>query len=274
MEDKLCASDIISRLPKGCLCKKAVCFDILDSTNIKAKQLAEQGEEEGLLIVAQEQSAGRGRRGRRWSSEAATGIYMTLLLRPKLLPQNVSGLTLLAALALTDAIREVCGIETQIKWPNDVVIAKKKICGILTEMSSEENVIHYVILGIGINANATAFPKEIEDMATSIYLHTGKRVNRCELIAGVVQRFCEYYERFCKEQDLTSFVEAYNSVLANRDKEVKVYYGMVESAVTEEIDLGVARGIDREGALLIEIDGTIKRIVSGEVSVRGLYGYV
>ena len=272
--DKLYAPDILSRISDSCLCKKVECFESLDSTNIKAKQLAELGEEEGALVVAEEQTAGKGRRGRGWASEAGTGIYMTLLLRPKLSPHRVSGLTLLAALAVTQAIREVCGVEARIKWPNDVIIAKKKICGILTEMSSEENYIHYVVVGIGINVNAEAFPKEIEDIATSVFLQTGSKVNRCELTASVVQHFCRYYEAFCKEQDLRSVIEEYDAVLANRDKEVKVYYGMVEHATPEQTDTGIARGIDSEGALLVEIDGSIKRILSGEVSVRGLYGYV
>lgn len=272
--DKLYAPDILSRISDDCLCKKVECFDTLDSTNIRAKQLAELGEEEGVLVIAEEQNAGKGRRGRGWSSEAGVGIYMTLLLRPKLPPYRVSGLTLLAALALTKAIWEVCRVEAEIKWPNDVIIAKKKICGILTEMSSEENYIHYVVVGIGMNVNAAAFPEEIENIATSIFIQTGKKVNRCELAASVVQHFCKYYERFCIEQDLSSVAREYNAVLANRDKEVKVYYGMVENASPEQIDIGIAKGIDSEGALLVEIDGQIKKIVSGEVSVRGLYGYV
>lgn len=272
--DKLYAPDILSRLPKDCICRKVESFEVIDSTNTKVKQLAELGEEEGTLVVAEEQTAGKGRRGRNWKSDTGVGIYMTLLLRPKLLPVKVSGLTLLAALALTKAVREVCGIEAQIKWPNDVIIAKKKICGILTEMSSEENYIHYVAVGIGINANTAFFPEEIQDTATSIYLQTGKKTDRMELTAAWVKHFCEYYQQFVKEQDLSFVIEEYNRVLANKDQEVRVYYGMVEQTDLENTDVGIARGIDREGALLVESEGQIKRIVSGEVSVRGLYGYV
>ena len=272
--DTLYAPDILSRLPESCLCRKVECFSSIDSTNTKAKQLAELGEAEGTLVTAEEQTAGKGRRGRSWESEPGVGIWMTLLLRPSLLPVKVSGLTLLAALALVRAIKDVCRLDAQIKWPNDVILAKKKICGILTEMSSEENYVNYVVTGIGINANTTSFPKEIEKTATSIFQQTGKKVDRSELIASMIRILCSDYGRFVKEQDLSSFVEEYNDVLANRDKEVCVYYGMVEQSSPENTERGVAKGIDHDGALLVEIDGRIKRIMSGEVSVRGVYGYV
>lgn len=272
--DRLYGFDILSRLSKDCLCKKVEYFEKLDSTNTKAKQLAELGAEEGTLVVAESQTAGKGRRGRGWDSEPGVGIWMTLLLRPSLPPVKVSGITLLSALALTKALREVCDVRAEIKWPNDVIVDKKKICGILTEMSSEENYIHYAVVGIGINVNTTKFPKEIEEIAGSILGQTGIRVNRCELLASTVQHFCQYYEQFIREQDLSSFIEDYNAVLANLGREVKVYYGMVENATKEQTDTGIARGIDSDGALLVEIDGQIKRILSGEVSVRGLYGYV
>lgn len=270
----LYAPDILSRLPENCLCRKVECFDLVDSTNTKAKQLAELGGEEGTLVVAEAQTAGKGRRGRNWASEPGVGIWMTLILRPSLSPAKVSGITLLTALALTKAIQELYGVRAEIKWPNDVILAKKKICGILTEMSSEENYVNYVVTGIGINANTTSFPKEIEKTATSIFQQTGKKVDRSELIASMIRILCSDYGRFVKEQDLSSFVEEYNDVLANRDKEVCVYYGMVEQSSPENTERGVAKGIDHDGALLVEIDGRIKRIMSGEVSVRGVYGYV
>lgn len=272
--DRLYAPDIMSRLPQNGICQKVLSFESVDSTNTKVKQLAELGEAEGTLVVAEEQTAGKGRRGRGWQSEPGVGIWMTLLLRPKLLPTKVSGLTLLSALALTRGIQEVCGVSAQIKWPNDVVIAKKKICGILTEMSSEENYIHYVVVGIGINANTKEFPEEIKNIASSIYAESGKKVDRCELTARVVSIFCEYYRQFIKDQDLSSFIEEYNNVLVSKDQEVRVYYGMVEETALEDTDVGIARGINKEGALLVETKTQMKEIVSGEVSVRGLYGYI
>ena len=272
--DMLYAPDILSRLPENCLCRKVECFSSIDSTNTKAKQLAELGEAEGMLVTAEKQTAGKGRRGRSWESEPGVGIWMTLLLRPSILPVKVSGLTLLAALALVRAIKDVCRLDAQIKWPNDVILAKKKICGILTEMSSEENFVHYVVVGIGINANMASFSREVEETATSIYLQSGKKINRAELAAAWIQSFCEYYGQFVKRQDLSFVTEEYNSVLANKDKEVRVYYGMAGQTSLENTDVGIARGIDRDGALLVDMEGQRKRIVSGEVSVRGLHGYV
>ncbi len=271
--DKLYAPDILSRLSEDCICREIKSFETVDSTNTKAKQLAELGAEEGTLIVAEEQTAGKGRRGRKWKTEKGSGIWMTLLLRPDMHPSKVSGITLLTALAVVQGIYEVCGATAQIKWPNDVVIAKKKICGILTEMSSEENYIHYVVSGIGINVNHTSFPEELQN-ASSIFLETGKKVDRCELTAHILQIFSSFYTRYVEEQSLSSFVDAYNSVLANKDQEVRVYYGLAEETDEEKAEIGIARGINQEGALLVEMENGIREIISGEVSVRGLYGYI
>lgn len=272
--DKLYAPEIESYLPENGVCRKVECFDVIDSTNSYAKQLAEQGEPEGTLVVADRQTAGRGRRGRNWESPSNANVFMTLLLRPKLHPSKVSGITLLSALALTRAIGEMASVEAKIKWPNDVVIGKKKICGILTEMSSEENFIHYAVVGIGINVNRQHFSEELKENASSIYLETGEKLNRCALAARTIALFGEYYRQYERDGNLSFFVEEYNQVLANRNQEVRVYYGMVEDATEDNTEVGIARGIDEEGALLVEIDGKEKRIVSGEVSVRGLYGYV
>ena len=272
--DKMYGPDILSRIDKDCLCKQVESFECIDSTNTKVKQLAEAFAKEGLLVVAEEQTGGKGRRGRVWKSEPGIGIWMSLLLRPTLPTEQISGLTLLAALAIAGAVEKLCKLPCQIKWPNDVVVAKKKICGILTEMSTEENYIHYVVVGMGINANTLSFPDEIKETATSLFLQTGKKVDRAELTAMITQRLCAYYERFEKEGDLTSFIDEYNEKLANKEREVRIYHGMVEKCSKEDIETGVAKGIDKTGALLVEVDGQTKRVVSGEVSVRGLYGYV
>lgn len=275
LPDRLYAPEILSYLPKDCLCHTVECLQITDSTNTRVKQLAESGSREGTLVLAEEQTAGRGRRGRSWVSAPGVGIWMSLLLRPKLPPEKVSGLTLLTALALTKAVKRVCHLDAEIKWPNDVMIAKKKICGILTEMSSEENYIHYVAVGIGINANTVDFPEELRESATSLYQEGNRRVNRNELAAAWAACFCEYYERFIELQSLSFVTEEYNSLLVNRNREVRIYYGMTEQALQADTDNGIARGIDENGALLVELkDGTTKRVVSGEVSVRGIYGYV
>lgn len=272
--DMILAPEIESYLPERGICHRVECLDEVDSTNNYVKKLAEQGEPEGTLVTASRQTAGRGRRGRSWDSPEGVNIFMTLLLRPKLHPARVSGITLLAALALVSAVMEKGCVEVEIKWPNDVVIAKKKICGILTEMSSEENYVNYAVLGMGINVNQQEFPDELRDKATSLSRETGEKWNRCALAARTVTIFGEYYRQYESDGNLSHFVEQYDKVLANRDRQVRVYGGMVEDVARECVRTGIARGIDQEGALLVEIDGKEERIMSGEVSVRGLYGYV
>lgn len=272
--DKLYAPYIESMLKSECVCDSVQCFETIDSTNIKAKQLAEAGEKEGSLIVADKQTAGRGRRGRSWDSKSGTGIFMSLILRPDIPPVNVSGITLVAAMAIARAIENVCVIKAQIKWPNDIVLGKKKICGILTEMSSEMNYVHYAVVGIGINVNNEKFDEKIEDTATSIYLETGVRVDRDRLAAEIMNCFDVYYRRFIESKGLEPLVEEYNSMLANLDKEVKVLFGLAEDYDEDKAKCGIARGIDKDGALIVETKLETLHVVSGEVSVRGLYGYV
>ena len=272
--DRLYAADIESRIDKGSLCQKVESFDTTDSTNTRAKQLAELGEREGTLIVAEEQTEGKGRRGRHWESKPFTSVYMSMILRPHIDPAHISGMTLLAALAVVKAIKQVCSTQPFIKWPNDIVLEKKKICGILTEMSSELDYINYAVVGIGINVNNSSFPEEIKDKATSIYLETGKKQDRAQLAAITAQYFGEYYREFIEAKSLKPFISEYNALLINRDKEVKILYGMQENASENKIETGIARGINDSGALVVDTAHGIECVVSGEVSVRGLYGYV
>ena len=252
-------ADIESRLGRDCLFHKADCYNVIDSTNTRAKQLAELGEEEGTLIIAERQTSGKGRRGRQWDSGAGTGIYMSMILRPVIEPSSVPGITLVAALAVVSAA-------------NDIVLDKKKICGILTEMSSEMDYINYVVVGIGINANNEHFSEEIEETATSIYLQTGQKTDRAGLAACIAGCFSRYYKEFTRARSLGPFVDEYNSVLANKDQEVKILYGMQEDR--NKTETGIARGINKDGALLVDTGHGTECVVSGEVSVRGLYGYV
>ncbi len=272
--DRLLSPEIESRLSPECICRKVDCYDRLDSTNSRVKELAERGEPEGTLVVAEEQTAGKGRRGRDWSSEPGVGIWMSLLLRPEMRPQEISCLTLVTALAVAEGIRWACGVSTQIKWPNDVILHGKKLCGILTEMSSERDYIHYVVVGIGINANTSVFPEDIGKKATSVRLETGEKVDRPAVIAAVWEAFTCYYRKYLRTGDMTLLQEEYNRQLINLNRQVRVYYGMIENADREQTETGIARGIDREGALLVETEQGIRAVVSGEVSVRGVYGYV
>ena len=246
-----------------------VCFfRQIDSTNLEVKRRADQGARGPLLIVADEQTAGRGRRGRNWSSPPGTSIYMSLLLRPKIRPENASMLTLVCALAVAGAIAETTGLGTAIKWPNDVVIRGKKICGILTEMNTEMGEIGFVVPGIGINVNTTDFPEEIRETATSLKLELGRDVLRTPVVAAFVRCFARYYETFLKTEDLSELKPVYEKLLVNRDRQVLVLDPAGEWK-------GVAKGITRTGELLVQReDGSIAEVRSGEVSVRGIYGYV
>lgn len=198
---------------------------------------------------------------------------MTLLLRPQINPANASMLTIVAAMAVTMAIRRAVAetgadVECHIKWPNDVVINKKKVCGILTEMSAELDCIHYVVIGIGINVNTTEFADEIKETASSLFVETGKNIKRSRIVALFAEEFTKYYQKFLNTGDLSGLVQDYNEMLINAGRQVRI-------CDAKEEFTGVAAGIDSHGELLVtKEDGTQAVISAGEVSVRGLYGYV
>lgn len=248
--------------------RQVVYYDETDSTNNQAKAAGEKGEAHGTLFVADRQTAGKGRRGRGWESPSGNSISMTILLRPEIPPVKAPMLTLVMALAVADGIRDVLGVETGIKWPNDIVLNKKKICGILTEMSTEIDYINYVVIGVGINVNQETFPDEIKETATSLKIETGKPVKRAGIIAAVMSRFEQYYEQFVRREDLSGIREAYEACLVNRDCDVRV----LDPAGAYEAH---AKGINNTGELIVVLpDGTEREIYAGEVSVRGIYGYV
>ena len=169
---------------------------------------------------------------------------------------------------VSGAIREVTGLDAQIKWPNDIVVNKKKVCGMLTELSAELSCINYVVIGIGINANMKEFPDEIKDIASSLYIESGKQVKRAYVIEAVGRYFEKYYDAFIKAGDLSEITDEYNAMLANAGKQVRIIGNDKEEIYT-------AVGINPEGGLVVkDDDGNLKEIRSGEVSVRGLYGYV
>ena len=238
-----------------------------DSTNIQCAKLAAEGWPEGALVAAERQWAGKGRRGRTWVSPSGTGIWMSLLLRPHIPADKASMLTLVAALAVQKGIQEETGLASEIKWPNDLVIGQKKICGILTEMSTEMTWINYVVIGIGINVNQNEFPEELKDCASSLKMETGRRFRRSHLIAAVMEHFEMYYEQFLQEGSLAGFRKEYNELLVNKDRQVKI----LEPGNHYE---AYALGINDTGELIVEKeDGSAQNIFAGEVSVRGIYGY-
>ena len=240
-------------------------FNEIDSTNDEAKRRFENGAESGLIVVADFQSAGKGRRGRTWSSPAGTTISMSYLLKPEFVPDLAPMMTLLMAMATAKAIRIVTGLEAQIKWPNDVVVNGKKLVGILTEMSAEPDFIHYVVIGTGINVNVTEFPEEISSTATSLLLETQNKVSRSRIVAEAAAAFEEYYDIFCDDGTLGNLNACMKCVNVGRRVRVLDPKGEYEAD---------ALGIDEQGELIVRCDdGRHINVYAGEVSVRGVYGY-
>lgn len=248
--------------------KNVIYYDETDSTNNRAKEAGNNKEPHGTLFVADMQMAGKGRRGRVWKSPSGSSIYMTILLYPDIPPVKAPQLTLIMAIAVAEGIREVTGLETKIKWPNDIVVNGKKICGILTEMSTEIDYINHVVIGIGINVNMESFPEDIAKTATSLRIEAGKEFRRFELIAAIMEHFEKAYEAVCKAGSLEPIMEDYNRLLVNCGRRVRVL------EPEHEYD-ALALGIDKTGELQVECeDGSRKSVFAGEVSVRGIYGYV
>ncbi len=247
---------------------KIIFFKETDSTNIRIHQMAKEGALEGTVAWADYQAAGKGRRGRSWESPAGTNLYFSILLRPQILPEKAPMLTIVMAYSVAKAIQNLLRIEPQIKWPNDLILNQKKICGILTEMHLGNQKISHVVIGVGMNVNVTDFPKELEDKATSIYLETGRMVEREMLLYQVLKEFEKQYNLFLEKQDLGFLQKAYNQILVNKGKEVLVLEPGHEYQ-------GTALGINQSGELLVEKeDGAVEAVFAGEVSVRGIYGYV
>jgi BirA family biotin operon repressor/biotin-[acetyl-CoA-carboxylase] ligase len=248
--------------------KNIIYCDSIGSTNSKAKELAEAGQEHGTVVISEEQTLGRGRLGRNWVSPKYKGIWMSIILRPNIITENISQITLIGAAAVQKAIMEM-GIKTGIKWPNDIVLNSKKVCGILTEMSGEVDHINYLVMGIGINVNLQEedIPEGLKDVATSLTLESGKHIERKLLLANVLNIFEELYSDFVKNASIKETIEICreNSILIEKEIQL-VNRGKVTTA--KVID------ISDQGELVVEdCRGTIEHIVSGEVSIRGIYGY-
>lgn len=239
-------------------------YEETDTTNNRARELALEGAPEGTLVVAEKQTAGRGRRGKVWESPLGTGIWMSLVLRPQIMPAEASVLTLLCGLATAEAIEAETGLSAGIKWPNDILINGKKAVGILTEMDCEMSQVHFVIPGIGINVNTASFPPEIVNIATSLYLECGKTVSRRRLVHKVLERLEEHYETFLRTGSFTAMLEDYRKHCITLGKEVHV--------LGREPFFAEALDITPEGELLVRRadNGKEEVVFSGEVSIRGV----
>lgn len=244
------------------------CFEVIGSTNTVAMQMAEEGAPHGTLVVADRQDNGKGRHGRGWVMPAGIAIAMSVILKPEeLQPAKAPMLTLVSALAVVRAIEEQTGLRAEIKWPNDIVMNGKKVCGILTEMSTQIDYINHIVVGIGINVHNEQFPEELGDRATSLYLESGRHQNRAELVEAVCEYFEQYYEIFMRKQDISELKSEYDSYLINVGREVRILD-------PKGAYVGRALGVTAFGELQVETPEGIRKVDSGEVSVRGVYGYV
>jgi len=231
-----------------------------DSTNRIGMELGYAGEPEGAVVLAEEQSAGRGRAGRAWHSERAAGIYVTLLLRPKISPVQALLLTMMAGLSAHAAIQAQTGLQPDLKWPNDMMLNGKKLGGILTEMYADTSQVRFVIVGVGINVNQQKFPGELGGIATSLRLETGKHHSRLELLARLLREFETDYNRFLREGArfvTEGFGKASSYAVGKR---VRVNNG-------NESFTGVTAGLAPEGLLRVEIEGgKIVTVIAGDVT--------
>lgn len=244
-----------------------VCFlPQVDSTNNEIRKMAENGAPDGTVVIADMQTAGKGRRGSVFQSPRGCGIWMSLLLRPDIEPFAASMLTLVMGMAVRRAIAVLTSLNPKIKWPNDIVIDGKKLCGILTEMSMEMDRINYIVIGVGVNVQNEAFPDQLKDKAVSVRM-AGGNVSRSELAAQILLEFEQYYDRFLQNRDLSALMEEYNRELINCGREVFVHSLKGDWK-------GTAEGINAEGSLIVRTDTGRQTVNSGEVSVRGIYGYV
>ncbi|MDK2800770.1 MAG: BirA family transcriptional regulator [Clostridiales bacterium] len=266
----LSAEEIQAELSTKFFGKEIIYFDTVTSTNTIAKEIAGKDCQDGTVVIADQQTGGKGRLGRNWSSPPHTGIWMSIVLRPDILPFQAPFITILAALAVARSIKQVAQIAPKIKWPNDIILNRKKVCGILTEMSAEIERINYIVVGIGINVNMDAedFSPEIREMATSIKMVTGQAVQRKVLVRKILENFEEIYVNANNSNLKNELMDEYRKYSLTLGSRVKVVYK------NQEIK-GTAVEVTDEGELIIETDDGVKqKIMSGEVSVRGIYGYV
>ena len=259
--DLILPGEIKKNLKSKIFGKKIYSYRKVGSTNVLGFRLAEIGAEEGTLLVADEQTKGKGRMGRSWYSPPRLGLWMSLILRPDIPPFKAPGLSICAGLALAQTIKEMTGIEAKIKWPNDCLIDGKKVGGILLELSAELDRINFVIVGIGVNVNHSAkdFPKNLSQTATSIKIKLGKDISRLALLTSFLEKFERIYLDFKKNglSPQREMIKSYSSLLG---KKVTVKFGK------EKIE-GMAENIDENGSLVIKTQKGEKVVTAGEVTV-------
>lgn len=261
--DRLLPAEISHGLCTVALGCRIVYMERAASTSDTARELARQGAREGTLVVTEEQTAGRGRRGRTWHCPFGRGLLFSLVLRPMVRPACAPQVTMVAAVALARAVEKVTGLAPGIKWPNDLLLDGKKVCGILTEMDAEPEVINHVILGVGVNANLALEDLE-PDRATSLNLHTGKDLARVGLLQEALRELEEWYRLWQ--------VDGFGVIRDEWQKRSITMDRLVRVSLPGVTLTGRTTGVDEEGALLLQTpDGTVRRLLAGEVTFEDSY---
>lgn len=268
-EDSLLPMDIYQHTKTERYGRSARYYKEADSTNLRAREWAQNGAPDGALVVADKQTAGRGRLARRWESPDGAGIYMSLIMKPELPMQRLARLMPAIPLGLCRGLREFCGDAVSIKWPNDIVCAGRKICGILLEAQSGMDGVDWLIAGIGINVHQKIedFSETVRQTASSIDALTGKRCNRARVVGAVMREIerCADMFRSGREAELMREYEALSATLGRRVR-------VISASAAQEAD---AIGLKPDGALIVRLDdGTEKAVYAGDVSVRGIMGYI
>ena len=268
--DRLRVGELFGKLSDVKIGSQLRCLDVIDSTNTECKRQAMDGAPEGLVVTAEEQTGGRGRRGRGFQSPRGKGLYLSALFRPNMDPARVSDFTAWVAVAVCDGIEACCGIRPQIKWTNDIVFGSKKLVGILTELSveSETNALDYLVTGIGVNVNQEPedFSDEIRDMATSLSQVLGRTVRRSELAAQIILALDRMYAVY--PEDRAAYLAKYRADCVTTGHQVQL---ITPTARRQAFALE----INDDFNLVVELyNGKKETVCAGEVSVRGMYGYV
>ncbi|MCP4649983.1 MAG: biotin--[acetyl-CoA-carboxylase] ligase [PVC group bacterium] len=254
--DSLLPDEIVYKLKTKKFGQKVVSYASIGSTNDAAYTLAEQNAMEGTLVVAEQQTKGKGRMGRSWKSPHGEGIYASLILRPVITPEEAGKITLMAAVSIAKTIRQLSGLPAVIKWPNDIMIENEKICGILTEMSAELDMINFVVLGVGININTDSH--KLPPGATSVCQKLGREINRVEFLRVLLLEMERHYEKI-KKKKFTLIIDEWRNLSTTLGNRIKVKW---RGRIIE----GQAMDVDENGALIMRDDlGFLHHVLSGDV---------
>jgi BirA family transcriptional regulator, biotin operon repressor / biotin---[acetyl-CoA-carboxylase] ligase len=259
--------DILGPLLKGTIFGSHIHhYFRIGSTNVTAMQAGSDGEPEGAVFLAEEQTAGRGRAGHSWESAQSVGIYCSVVLRPVLSPADALLLSLIAGIAVAEAVEQATGLHPDLRWPNDALLGERKFCGILTEMNSEPTRVHYVVVGIGINVNQASFAGELEPIATSLRMESGRTWSRVELAAALLKSLDSEYRKLIQggptaRSSILRRFEERSSYARSRQVHVEASGGGYE---------GVTEGLDERGFLLVRTESGVRTVLSGDV--RALSG--